>query len=77
MTIWENISFTKIVSLKNSPNDWIIYRDLTKFHYCMYIKFLSDLRRFNVRRGFLEIPFLPKFQIFLQQCDDNCIKPET
>ena len=56
MTFWEYISFTKIVSI-NNYNDWIINRDLTKFHHCM-----SNLRSFNVRRGFLEILFLTKFQ---------------
>ena len=34
MTIWEYISFTKIVSI-NNYNDWIINQDLTKFHHCM------------------------------------------
>ena len=61
MTIWEYISFRKFVSIKNY-NDWIINCDLTNvsplYKYINIIVF----RRFNVRRGFQEILFLPKFQ---------------
>ena len=42
--------FHKFVSMKNY-NDWIIDCNLTKFHHSI-----------SVRRGFLEILFLPKFQ---------------
>ena len=78
MTIWEYISFTKIVSI-NNYNDWIIKCELPKFHHCMSTLILSNLRIFNVQRGFLEILFLPKIpkKYFLQKCDDHCIIPET
>ena len=79
MTIWEFISFTEIVSIKNYQY-WIIKCDLPKFHHCMSTLILSNLRSFNVRRGFLEILFVPKFQekkYFLQKCDDHCMIPET
>ena len=44
-----------------------------------YMKLLSELRSFNLRRGNLEILFLPKFQKkhFLQKSDDHCIIPVT
>ena len=54
-------SFRKSVFTKRF-NDWIIYYYLTKFHHFMSIYVLSKLRKFNVRRGFLEIFFLPEFQ---------------
>ena len=43
-------------------NDWIINCNRTKFHHFMSTRVLSTLRSFRVRRGFLEIFFLPKFQ---------------
>ena len=61
MTIWEYISLRKFVSIK-TYNDWIINCDLTNvsplYKYINIIVF----RWFNVRRGFQEIHFLPKFQ---------------
>ena len=41
-------------------NDWIFNCDRTKFHHFMSTRVLSTLR--SVRRGFLEIFILPKFQ---------------
>ena len=54
-------SFRKIVLTKNY-NNWIIICYLTKFHHFLSTYILSELRSFNLRRGNLEILFLPKFQ---------------
>ena len=55
------ISRRKIVLTKRC-NDMIIYCDLTKFHHFTSTYVLSEFRSFNVRRGFLEIFFLSKFE---------------
>ena len=61
MNIWEYISFTKFVPIKKY-NDWNINCDLTKFHRSLSTLILLYFKGFNVRRGFLELLFLPKFQ---------------
>ena len=42
--------------------------DLTKIYHFKSTEILSKLRRFNVRRGFLEIVFPPKFQNCFYKC---------
>ena len=62
MEIHFQIKFQKNHFFTMNYNDWIIIRYLTKFHHFLSTKIVSELRGFNLRRGNLEILFLPKFQ---------------